>query len=90
MPRVIHFEIPAENPDQLAEFYARTFDWEIQKWEGPVDYWLITTGEQDEPGIDGAITRKENLKAVTNTIDVPSTDEYINKVVENGGKVDLP
>lgn len=25
MPRVIHFEIPAENPDQLVEFYIKTF-----------------------------------------------------------------
>jgi len=83
MPRVIHFEIHADDPERAVKFYQKVFGWEIQKWGGPVDYWLIKTGEPKEPGIDGAITREEAY----NTIGVPSVDEFARKIVEAGGKV---
>ena len=35
MPRVVHFEIPAENPERAAKFYKEVFDWKIEKWQGP-------------------------------------------------------
>ena len=45
MPRVVHFEITAEDPDRAAGFYSQVFGWELTKWEGPMEYWLITTGK---------------------------------------------
>jgi len=57
MPRVIHFEIPADDPARAVKFYEAVFGWKIEKWNGPMDYWLAMTGEQEQPGIDGAITR---------------------------------
>ncbi len=90
MPRVIHFEIPADEPKRAVKFYAEVFGWKIDKWEGPVDYWLAHTGEEGETGIDGAITPRENLKVTVNTIDVPSLDDFVQKVVEAGGKVVVP
>ncbi|MDY9922267.1 hypothetical protein [Methanobacterium sp.] len=36
--------------------------------EGPFDYWLVTTGEDNEPGINGAIMSKEMGEMVKNTI----------------------
>ena len=91
MPRVVHFEIPADDPDRVVDFYEKTFGWKIQKWDGPVDYWLVTTGEGGEPGIDGAIMkRREFAQATVNTINVPSADEFIDKVVANGGEVAVP
>ena len=50
MPRVIHFEIPTDDPERAAKFYRNVFGWEIQKWDGPVEYWLVTTGDEDQPG----------------------------------------
>jgi predicted enzyme related to lactoylglutathione lyase len=50
---VVHSEFPADNPEQVAEFYKNTLGSKIQKWKGPVDYWLISTVEDLEPGIDG-------------------------------------
>jgi len=44
MPRVIHFEIPASDPERASAFYKKTFDWKIEKWPGPTEYWLVTTG----------------------------------------------
>jgi predicted enzyme related to lactoylglutathione lyase len=90
MPRIIHFEIPAENPERAVKFYQKVFKWKIEKWAGPMDYWLVTTGEDKEPGINGAITLKENLAATTNTVDVPSVDDFLKKIKEAGGKVVMP
>ena len=50
MPRVIHFEIIAEDVEKAIEFYAKTFGWKIEKWDGPMDYWLIMTGDPEAEG----------------------------------------
>ncbi|MGZ4908488.1 MAG: VOC family protein, partial [Halobacteriota archaeon] len=42
MSKVIHFELPADDPQRAVEFYEKVFGWTITKWEGPNDYWLIT------------------------------------------------
>ena len=91
MPRVVHFDIHAENPEKLAEFYEKTFGWTFQKWEGPMDYWLVMTGPEDEPGIDGGMSRKSDSQfGNVNTLDVPSVDEYSRKVEEAGGTIVVP
>jgi uncharacterized protein len=91
MPRVIHFEIPADDPARAVKFYETVFGWRIEKWDGPADYWLAMTGEQSQPGIDGAITgRGEPTTVVVNTIDVASVDDSIAKVVASGGSVQMP
>ncbi len=88
MPRVQHFEISANDPEKVAAFYEKVFGWKVTKWEGPVEYWLVETGEADEPGIDGGITRPdETLSGTVNTIGVPDIDAYLEKVVQFGGKV---
>jgi uncharacterized protein len=85
MPRVIHFEIHADQPERAVQFYRDAFGWEINKW-GPMDYWLCSTGPDTEPGIHGAITpRSEPRRTTVNTISVPSVDEYSAKVVAAGG-----
>src|SRR5689334_19629414 len=35
MPRVVHFEIHAEDPERAARFYGGVFGWQINKWAGP-------------------------------------------------------
>ena len=91
MNRVVHFEIPAEDPENVARFYSEVFNWKIEKWEGPVDYWLITTGEENEPGINGAIMKKEGPQSsVTNMIEVSSIDATVAKVTASGGTILIP
>jgi len=88
MPRVIHFEISANDMEQVKEFYENVFGWEINKWDGPDEYYLISTGQSPEHGINGALFKpKEFFSATVNTIDVPDIDEYIKKVNDNGGTV---
>jgi len=87
MPRVVHFEIHADNPERAVKFYQKVFGWKIKKWEGPVDYWLAATGEEKQPGINGAIMPRLKKGSTWNTIDVPSVDDYLKKIVKTGGKV---
>jgi predicted enzyme related to lactoylglutathione lyase len=96
MPRVIHFEIVADNPERAMKFYKEVFGWEFNKWDGPQDYWLVKTGEDSQPGINGGLTPKTNEGSgntggrITNSIDVPSIDEFSNKISMEGGKVLSP
>jgi len=96
MPRGIHFEIPIKNPERAAQFYRAVFNWEIRKWNGPVDYWLITTGPTPGPGNDGAIMRGTDRTAIDRTNDVlitfsvPSIDGFVKKIVKAGGKALKP
>jgi predicted enzyme related to lactoylglutathione lyase len=91
MPRVVHFEIDAEKPERAIKFYEKVFGWKIEKWNGPMDYWLVVTGKEKEPGIDGGLAKRtETEPSTVNTIDVPSVDEYIKKVKTNGGSITRP
>ena len=91
MPRVVHFEIEADQPKRAIRFYETVFGWKIRKWEGPIEYWLITTGKEGEPGIDGGLSKRtEGTPSTVNTIDVPSVDEYAKKVESNGGTIVRP
>ena len=86
MPRVVHFEIYADEVARATKFYSEVFGWQIHKWDGPEDYWLAITGPDSESGIDGAIMgRPLPDTAGMNYIDVESVDDYIAKVEANGG-----
>jgi len=93
MSRVIHFEIHAENPERAIEFYQSGFGWQFQKWDSPVEYWMIKTGPDSEPGINGGLIRRRGEldgKAITAyvcTIDVKDLDKTISTVEKNGGAV---
>jgi hypothetical protein len=63
------------------------FRWKIEKWEGPFDYWLVNTGEEDEPGIHGAIMTKDMGLVIRDTISVDSYDDFAKKIEKEGGKM---
>ena len=90
MPRVVHFELTADDPERATKFYQDVFGWKINKWDGPQDYWLVTTGAAGEPGIDGAIMRRMEGASVINTIDVESVDDAVAKITASGGTVVAP
>lgn len=90
MPRVVHFEIPVNNLEAAAEFYRTVFGWKIQKWDGPVEYWMIDTGE-DGPGINGGLLRRQDpAQPVVNTVGVEDLDATLAQVTAAGGKIALP
>lgn len=91
MRRVVHFEFSSPDPDRAAAFYSGLFGWEIQKWEGPAEYWLVNSASQGDIGIDGGFMRSRDASARTIvTMDVDSIDDMIAKVEAAGGTVALP
>ncbi|MDX2034555.1 MAG: VOC family protein [Blastocatellia bacterium] len=95
MPRVIHFEIHAEDPQRAADFYTQLLGWEITPWAG-MDYWMIKTGEPDAPGIDGGLLRRQGtidgtaVIAYVCTVDVADLDATLEKALALGGQLALP
>lgn len=58
---------------------------------GPVEYWLVTTGPDDEPGINGGLMKRTDPSAGTwNTVAVLSVDDAVSKAMQAGGDVVLP
>lgn len=91
MPRIVHFDIPSDNPERAQKFYQDVFGWEFAKWDGPMEYWMVKTGENDTPGINGGLARRmPGQIGMMNTIDIPSIDEYIIKIQSNGGQILVP
>jgi uncharacterized protein len=93
MARVNHFEIYTADPEAVQPFYRDVFGWKFQTFEyGPLEYWLITTGPNNEPGINGGITRpREGQRPGTlNTVTVQSLDQTIKKIEQRGGKICVP
>lgn len=91
MPRFVHFELPARDPQSLARFYTEVFGWEVSKWDGPVDYWMIRSGPDTTPGINGGFyTPDAGLSGTINTMEIDDIDGYLAKVTANGGTIALP
>ena len=91
MSRVVHFEINADDTDRCCAFYKKVFGWKIKKWAGPQEYFVVTTGPDGEPGINGGILKRNDPRAATwNTVGVKSVDAICKKITANGGKVILP
>ena len=91
MPRIIHFDIPADDPARAQKFYQDIFGWKFDKWNGPMEYWMIKTGDDKQPGINGGLAKRmPGQFGTTNTIDVPSIEEFTKKIQSNGGKIIMP
>ena len=96
MSRVIHFEIHAGDPDRAVKFYESLFGWTFQKWEGPMDYWLVTTGPDSQPGINGGLLRRQGeidgqaVIAYVCTVDVENIDAAITTAQSLGSQVVVP
>lgn len=98
MPRVIHFEIHADDPPRAVKFYSELLGWQFTKWGGPQDYWLIKTGEPGSPGIDGGLFKRmgpaptagQAVNAFVCTVDVSDVDAYAAKVGTLGGTIVVP
>jgi predicted enzyme related to lactoylglutathione lyase len=92
----VHFEIHTGDPERAIRFYNSLFDWTFQKWEGPMEYWMVMTGPADQPGINGGLMRRQGeidgqaVIAYVCTVDVADIDASTNTAVANGGQVVVP
>ncbi len=91
MPRVVHFAIHAEDPARMARFYSEVFGWIAHPCGGPEDYWVLSTGPDDEPGIDGGVMKcGDGAPHVVSTILVDSIDAFCAKIERSGGEIVAP
>jgi len=91
MLRICHFDIPADDPARAQKFYQEIFGWKFDKWNGPMEYWMVKTGDDKQPGINGGLAKRmPGQVGMTNTIDVTSVDEFTKKIQSHGGKVIVP
>jgi hypothetical protein len=96
MSRPVHFEIHVADAERAIAFYTGVFGWTITKWNGPWEYWLISTGEG--PGIDGALVMRRGTLPVEGaavnsfviTMDVPSCDATVAAIIKHGGTIAVP
>ena len=96
MARPVHFEIHAADPERAIAFYEAVFGWKFERW-GDVPYWLITTGDDATPGINGGLVPRRGpapaddapVSSFVNTIDVADIDVVIDAVERGGGGVAL-
>jgi len=85
----MHFEIPAENPQRAMDFYTKLFGWQFHRWEGPMEYWTIMTGEG--PGINGGLmTRRDPAQPCVNTVEVADLDASLAAAEAGGGQCVVP
>ena len=93
--RVIHFEVQADNIERAKKFYEKALGWKIEpmmtKETGGMDYWGITTGKSDTPGINGGMylrPRKDDKFYLFDcTVLVDDIDKAIALVKANGGTI---
>jgi len=98
MSRTIHFEIHAEDPDRAAAFYTKLFGWQIKKWDGPMEYWMIVTGPDAQPGINGGLMRRRGpgpadtqaVNAFVCTMGVADLDASLVTLGTIGGVIAVP
>ena len=97
MSRPVHFEIQASNPQALMDFYSALLGWTFNKWEAG-DYWMITTGSADQPGINGGLMPRRGgppaemaaLNSYVNTMGVDDVEASLAKAVDLGGTIAVP
>ena len=94
---IIHFEIPANDVEKLKKFYEDIFGWTIILAQGPIEYWIIQTVPTDQdgmlqrPGVNGGMYKKQNPEGKPiNYFSVESINDFLEKIVKNGGKITQP
>ena len=91
MSRIVHFEVPADNPERAQKFYAQALGWEFTQFGGPMAYWLVKTGPNGEAGIDGGMMKREKAgQGPILVAGVASIDPAIARITQAGGTPALP
>jgi predicted enzyme related to lactoylglutathione lyase len=100
MPRPNHFEIHSDDFARETAFYSALFGWTFVPWKGgDVEYTLVMTGPDTEPGINGGMVKRmgpspangQAVNAYVCTLSgITDVDATVAKAVELGGTVALP
>ena len=84
---LVHFEIPANNPEKLVDFYGGLLGWKFEKM-AEMDYWSVMTVEEGEQGVNGGMMRRTDPQQMpVNYYQVESLEDFSAKVAPMGGTV---
>lgn len=95
MTRPVHFEIHADDPERAIHFYTNVFGWSFNRWgEAEPAYWVIATGTDDQPGINGGLLKRMGpapqegapVSSFVCTIDIDDLDKFSQSIKQQGGK----
>jgi uncharacterized protein len=88
---VTHFEIYAEQPATLAEFYRRLFGWRLERAPG-LDYWRIETDAASADKVPGGLTYRPiaGTRGWVHYVHVKSLDDAVADAEQLGAVVLRP
>ncbi len=86
------FSIHVDDIDRARAFYEAVFDWTFEPW-GPPGFYLIHTGDEASPGVQGLMHRRHEprqgtgLNGIEPTFSVDDIDAVAAAVEANGGTI---
>ncbi len=86
------FAINADDVARARRFYEQTFGWRFEPW-GPLNFYLIQTGDDKDPGVGGLMQGRRELIPGARmvgyecSIGVADIDPIIRAITANGGKI---
>ncbi len=85
---VTHFEIYAERPSELAEFYRSLLGWTIEQAPG-IDYYNVRTGTAEAKGIRGGLTFRPipEPRSWVHYVSVDALDQTLEELIALGGTI---
>jgi hypothetical protein len=90
----MHFEVQADDIERAKAFYEKAFGWKIEPWKskekGMMEYWMVMTGPDGTPGINGGIYKRpaeDPVHTFDCTIAVENLDKAVQSVIANGGTI---
>lgn len=97
MDKIVHFDVPVNDPEKAKAFYEKVFGWQIAEVPN-MNYWMITTTESGEdrmPKEPGAINggmykRDQEGDVAVVVVNVPDVDERLKQAEEAGATLVMP
>jgi predicted enzyme related to lactoylglutathione lyase len=89
------FAIHVDDVQRARRFYEAVFGWVFEPW-GPPDFYLIHTGSEADPGIQGLMHKRQTPRSGTGlngfevTFTVDDLDAVLAAVEANGGRITMP
>ena len=88
------FAIHADDVQRCRRFYETVFQWRFEPW-GPPDFYLIHTGDDRKPGVQGLMHKRQEPRAAGGpncfecTIAVDDLDAVTTAIKALGGRIVL-
>jgi predicted enzyme related to lactoylglutathione lyase len=89
------FALHVDDVDRARTFYAAVFGWRFEEW-GPPGFYLVHTGDEDSPGVQGILHLRTEprtgtgLSGVEPTFAVDDVSAVVAAVPQHGGRVTMP